>query len=179
MSLEQAPSLPVPPTTTEIRQRIADHERATEALLEDLQRLFDTHAHLWARMERVADRVTLLTERRTVIQVIEDFLAGERPRAEKHRLLCRTGKALASEAESIHFLLKDWGYRQTDFRTQVHYDDIKALNLLDISGDPQAEEFGQRTTGAISQLRFAQRWIEALSLPGRRVVVFDEELQES
>lgn len=178
MSLDQASSLPVPLTTTEIKQRIADHERATEALLEDLQHRLDAHARLSARMERVADQVALLTERRTVIQVIEDFLAGERPRSEKHRLLCRTGKALASETESIHFLLKDWGYQQIDFRTQVHYDDIRALTLLDISGDPQAEEFGQRTTGAISQLRSAQRWIEALSLPGRRVIVFDEELQE-
>lgn len=174
MSVEQVPPPPILPTTTEVKHQIEANEKETRVFLDLLQRHFDNHARLRSRREEVAREVTSLRGSRTILQALEDFLTGECPRERKRQMLCRAGRVMVSEEGAAYSRLKEWGYEQIDARTQVHYDDIKALTLLDISGDPQAEEFYLRTTFAISRLRAFQRGIEGLSRARVAVGVFED-----
>lgn len=174
MSVEQAPQSPTLPTATGVKRQVEANEKETQVFLGALQCHFDNHTRLRSRREKMAREVASLREPRTILQALEDFLSGECPRERKRQMLCRAGKVMVVEEGVAYSHLKEWGYEQIDARTQVHNDDIKALTLLDISGDPQAEEFYLRTTFAISQLRVLQREIENLSWARGAAGVFEE-----
>lgn len=178
MSLSQD-SMPLTlPTTTDIKRRIGEHETTTREALALIQSRLNTRSRLSRLLDERIDRAATLREPRTVRQAIKDFLRGESASDRERRVIRHEGEAALRKMHLVHTILKDQGYREVDHRTQVHYDDIKALTLLDISGDAEAEEFHQRSMTAISLLRAAQREIEGLGSVERERLRFDEEMRD-
>lgn len=166
MSLDQGSAV-VLPTTTEIKDRIAVNERETRAFLASLRCRISELTHLQERLDLATEEEASLHEQKPLLQLLKGFLAGTHLDAEKRRMVSRTRSAILGEMESSRRLLKGRGYWGIDERTRIHYEDIKALTLLDVCGDPDAGEFRERSTASISQLRIVQREIEDLH-PGCR-----------
>lgn len=178
MSLCQDTAPPELPTTTDIKHRIRDNEHATHQALTLIQRRLAGRERLRRRLDYLVDCAVTARERRTLREVIADFLHGERVSEKRRRNIQRAGRSVLQEMHLLQSLLKDQGYRKVDERTQAHYDDIKALTLLDIQGDAEVKEFHSRSVSAISRLRHAQREIEALHSVERESLRFEGETRE-
>lgn len=160
MSLDQGSAVALP-ATTEIKDRIALNERETQAFLASLRCRICELTHLQECLDRVTEEEASLHEQKSLLQLLKGFLAGTHLDAEKRRV-SRVRSVILREMELSRRLLKGRGYWGIDERTRIHYEDIKALTLLDVCGDPEAGEFRERSTASISQLRIVQREIEDL-----------------
>lgn len=174
MSLNQGTALSVLPTPSEVKVRIAGNEQVTSATLNLIQAHLERYEQVETDLAILLEEANRLNSRRSMRQTIKDFLQGERPNQVTARGLALEGQEISQEADFLRLALKQAGYGEIEERTQVHYDDIKHLTLLDISGDPEAEVFHQRSINSISRLRGAQREIESVPRGLMKMVLLEE-----
>ena len=178
MSLCQDTAPPTLPTTTDIKRRIKDNEHTTQQALAVIYRRLDSRARLRRRLDYLIDCAVTARGRRTFREVLADFFHGGRVSEKRRRDIQHAGRSVLQEMHLLHSSLKDQGYCKVDERTQAHYDDIKALTLLDIKGDAEVDEFHERSISAISLLRHAQREIESLRSMEQEDSRFEEGTRE-
>lgn len=176
MSTEQGNAPPSLPTPSEVKEGIAGNARLTSSTLDFIRSRLIEHERLRTRLLHIVDEVSDLASPRSLWQAIKETLCGERPSQEKARGVLLSGRTVEQEADSIRSTLRSAGYGEIEDRSQEHYDDIKRLTLLEISGDPEANVLHQRSTDAIFRLRIAQREVENLPPVSREMSALEENI---
>lgn len=180
MSLGQSATPILLPSADEVKTRIVTNAEATTTFLARVESLIERHEALLAYLRRtVEDRRDAIQEERPLVRVIKEFLGAVSPKESLlAQSLTESGLTASRELESIQAALRVQDYSAIEKRTQVHYDDLKDLTILEVNGDTEADAFHQRAINAISALRQVQREVEETSYSRHEIVALAGELTD-
>lgn len=146
-------------TPDDVKNQITAHEATSKRLLTRVGLLLARREALADRLESLADQYADL--RRARGWALLRLVTGEaHADAIKAKGLQHTARTIHLDAKAIHGVLKRQEYVAIESAMHDHYEDLKALTLLEIRGDAESDAYLGRVTASISALRRTQRNIE-------------------
>lgn len=165
MSVEQNTAPITLPSVRAVKSRIAAHKDDTEAFVSNAQSLIAKHDSLLSRLRQVtSDREAALLKERSLIWTIRAFLRmADTTNGLSANTLREAGLATSLALETNLDALADYDYWAIEQRSNAHYDDLKALTLLEVAGDRDADALHGETINSIRSLRQVQRAVERVT----------------